>query len=62
MPAESAPVLVSVPYQSSMPADLRTTDGGWIRANYLGSLGWISSDYLSLSEACAGLPGINPMP
>ncbi len=62
MPSESAPVLVSVPYQSSMPADLRTTDGSWIRANYLGSLGWINSQYLSLSEACAGLPGINPLP
>ncbi len=61
MPTESAPVLVSVPYQSSMPADLRTSDGGWIRANYLGSLGWISSQYLSLSEACAGLPAISPM-
>lgn len=61
MPTESAPVLVSVPYQSSMPADLRTSDGGWVRANYLGSLGWISSQYLSLSEACAGLPAINPL-
>jgi hypothetical protein len=61
MPSDSAPVMESVPFQSSMPADLTTSDGAWVRANYLGSLGWINSRYLSLSEACAGLGAINPL-
>ncbi|MBN2469459.1 MAG: hypothetical protein JXN59_01950, partial [Anaerolineae bacterium] len=61
MPSMSSPELDNVPYQSSMPADLVTTDGEWVRANYLGSLGWINSRYLSLSEACEGLGGIVPM-
>ena len=61
-PSNSAPVMDTVPYNSSMPADLRTTDGGWIRSNYLGSLGWISTQYLDASDACANLPGIAPIP
>ncbi len=61
MPSMSAPQLDNVPYQSSMPADLVTSDGEWVRANYLGALGWISSRYLSLSEACEGLAAIAPM-
>ena len=61
-PSNSAPVMDTVPYDSSMPADLRTTDGGWIRSNYLGSLGWISTQYLDASDACANLPGIAPIP
>jgi hypothetical protein len=61
-PTMTAPVLDSVPFDSSMPADLRTTDGEWIRSNYVGSLGWISTNYLEQSAACADLPAINPLP
>ncbi len=61
-PSTSAPVVENVPYRTSMPADLRTTDDGWIRANYLGTLGWVDSSFLALSDACAGLAAISPMP
>lgn len=61
IPSDSGPVLETVPYRSSMPADLVTTDGEWVRANYLGALGWINNRYLSLSEACEGLGGIAPL-
>jgi len=60
-PSDSAPVLDTVPYNSSMPADLRTTDGAWMRANYLGSLGWIAIRYLDPSDACANLGAIRPI-
>lgn len=61
MPTDDSPVLETVPYRASMPADLVTTDGEWVRANYLGALGWIHNRYLSQSEACEGLAGIAPM-
>ncbi len=60
-PLATAPVLDNIPYRSAMPADLVTTDGAWVRAFYLGKLGWIASEYLSLSEACDGLNGIAPV-
>jgi hypothetical protein len=60
-PSTNAPMLDNIPYRTSMPADLRTVDGEWVRANYLGALGWIDSTYLSQSEACEGLNGISPI-
>ena len=61
MPGVNAPEMDNVPYRASMPADLVTSDGEWVRANYLGALGWINARYLSLSEACEGLSTIAPM-
>ena len=61
-PTTAAPMLDNVPYNTSMPADLRTADDNWIRANYLGTLGWVNARYLDLSEACAGLNAIAAIP
>ena len=57
-PISSSPVLETIPYDSAMPADLRTIDDGWIRANYIGTLGWVATRYLTESEACEGLNAI----
>lgn len=61
-PSSSAPIADNVPYRTSMPADLLTTDDQWIRANYLGLMGWVNTGYLTLSDACVDLNKIAPMP
>lgn len=65
-PTTTAPMQVNVPYRSSMPSDLVTTDGEWMRTYFVGEggvgyLGWIYTRYLELSEACADLSAIAPV-
>ncbi|MFC1960037.1 SH3 domain-containing protein [Chloroflexota bacterium] len=60
-PSKSAPIADNVPYRTSMPSDLMTTDSKWVRANYLGVLGWVDTGYLTLSDACADLNKIAPV-
>ncbi len=65
-PTTAAPILDSVPYNTSMPADYRTADGQWVRAYYVGEggvgqLGWLYSRYLFQSEACENLTTVSPV-
>ncbi|MBN1963621.1 MAG: SH3 domain-containing protein [Anaerolineae bacterium] len=65
-PTTDAPMMVNVPYRSSMPSDLVTSDGEWMRTYFVGEggtgyLGWVYTRYLELSEACADLSAIAPV-
>ena len=54
-PHTDAEVLNHIPYETTLTASARSADD-WVQVTYLDATGWVSGEFLTTEDACAGLP------
>ncbi|MCC6616149.1 MAG: SH3 domain-containing protein [Anaerolineae bacterium] len=55
-PSVDAERILTVPYATLLTIHARSEDGAWLWADYDDAHGWVSADYVVLSESCGALP------
>jgi uncharacterized protein YkwD/uncharacterized protein YraI len=62
-PTTAAPVLVVIPFRTSVPALALSADGQWVQVSYNGVTGWVARRYLRVTAGSLdGLAGAVPQP